>query len=55
MKVYEESVAGYRIWFRFHEEAPGTEHFAECRSIEAARKAWDALSASGAYLLCLRP
>lgn len=45
----------YRIWWKFNGEDGGVEHYAECKSVEAARRTYDALNNAGAIMLCMRP
>ena len=46
----------YIIWWKFRDEEPDTLHFAECETLEAAQKTWDAIDAlPDAWMMCQRP
>lgn len=45
----------YKIWWKFRGEE-GVEHYAECQSVNAARRTWDLIDAdSKSIMLCARP
>ncbi len=43
----------YKIWFKW--ALGGDECFADCPTIELARRTWDALNDSGAFMMCTKP
>lgn len=40
----------YKIWFKW--ALGGDECFADCQTIELARRTWDALNDAGAFMMC---